>query len=246
VLLYPAIDLRGGRVVRLQQGDFAREQRYRFDALALAQSYEQAGASWLHVVDLDGAKDALASQANLATIAQIAKDTGLQVQTGGGIRSQDDVRKRFDVGCARVVLGSKATQSPEEVRQWMADSAQGADGFCIALDCKQDAQGRFLVHTHGWQQTLSSDVFSLLSQFSSHGFRHALITDIALDGMLQGSNVALYQRLTEQLSGMAIQASGGVSALADLLALRSTQVAGVVIGKALLENRFTLQEALQC
>ncbi len=244
---YPAIDLRGGQVVRLVQGDFAKESQYTCDPLELAQVYADAGATWLHVVDLDGAKSATESQQNLSIIERIVRETNLRVQTGGGIRDRDSVARRFDAGCARIVLGSKAVRAPEEVASWMHHfGTRGAEGFCIALDCKADTQSRYWVYTSGWQESLSVDVFDQLKVFADLGFVHALITDIAQDGMLSGPNVALYQQLNRFEPRVAVQASGGVASLANLHALKAINSPGVVIGKALLEGRFTLQEALAC
>ena len=248
---YPAIDLRNGQVVRLLQGDFAKESQYSCDAVELAQVYADAGATWLHVVDLDGAKSATENQVNLQIIERIVRETKLRVQTGGGIRDADEVARRFNAGCARIVLGSKAVRAPEEVASWLprfstANGGLGSEGFCIALDCKAGAQERYWVYATGWQESLSVDVFDQLKTFADLGFVHALITDIARDGMLTGPNTALYQQLNQFEPRMAVQASGGVSSLADLAALKAIKSPGVVIGKALLEGRFTLQEALAC
>jgi phosphoribosylformimino-5-aminoimidazole carboxamide ribotide isomerase len=252
---YPAIDLRGGQVVRLLQGDFAKESQYSCDAVELAQVYADAGATWLHVVDLDGAKSAAENQFNLRIIERIVRETKLRVQTGGGIRDADEVARRFNAGCARIVLGSKAVRAPAEVASWLprfstANGGPGSEGFCIALDCKADAQNpypeRYWVYATGWQESLNVDVFDQLKSFAELGFVHALITDIARDGMLMGPNAPLYQQLNQFEPRMAVQASGGVSSLADLAALKAINSPGVVIGKALLEGRFTLQEALAC
>jgi len=248
---YPAIDLRGGQVVRLLQGDFSKESQYGCEPVELAHVYADAGATWLHVVDLDGAKSAEENQLNLKIIERIVRETKLRVQTGGGIRDADAVQRRLDAGVARVVLGSKAVRAPEEVAGWLhrfstQNDGHGSERLCIALDCKADAQNRYWVYATGWQETLSLDVFDQLKAFADFGFVHALITDIARDGMLAGPNAALYQQLNQFEPRMAVQASGGVSSLADLAALKAIKSPGVVIGKALLEGRFTLQEALAC
>ena len=150
------------------------------------------------------------------------------------------------------MLGSKAVRAPEEVASWMQHfDTRGSEGFCIALDCQADAPDlsladRYWVYASGWQENLSVDVFEQLKTFAELGFVHALITDIAKDGMLSGPNVALYQQLNRFEPRIAVQASGGVASLADLAALKAIKSPGVVIGKALLEGRFTLQEALAC
>jgi phosphoribosylformimino-5-aminoimidazole carboxamide ribotide isomerase len=241
MLIYPAIDLRGGRVVRLQKGDYDREQRYELDPLELARAYADAGATWLHVVDLDGARSG--DSANLAAIEAIATQVSMRVQAGGGVRSEDDFKRFVDAGVSRVVIGSLAVREPDRVEalRWR----YGSDSLTLALDARADAEGVFRVATGGWK-TLESDALSaLLAKFSAQGFGHFLVTDIDRDGMLAGPNVGLYRALRELAPAAAIQASGGVQGLEDLSALRALGVAGVVIGKALLDGRFTLPEALQ-
>jgi phosphoribosylformimino-5-aminoimidazole carboxamide ribotide isomerase len=242
--LYPAIDLLGGRVVRLLQGDFAQQTQYQSDPIELAKVYEDSGAKWLHVVDLDGAKgDAKASLANLRIIAGIANQTTLRVQSGGGVRDETGVHTRLEAGVARVVIGSLAIRDPSLVKLWK--DRFGAEQLSLALDARADAEGIYRVHVAGWQEAAEAELFSTLSDFSSAGFVHALITDIAQDGMLSGPNVALYRALKARVSSMRIQASGGVSSMADLRALASDHIDGVIIGKALLEGRFELADAVK-
>ena len=247
--LYPAIDLRAGQVVRLLQGDFAREKRYLNDAVDLAREYEAAGAEWLHVVDLDGAKgDAEGSARNLLIIEQIARVTRLNVQSGGGVRNQADIGRRLAAGIARVVLGSMAVKAPELAVECL--QSFGSEKLALALDARADATADantkpvFRVHISGWQERAETELFSCLQSFAEHGFRHALVTDISLDGMLTGPNFALYHDLAARFPGVAVQASGGVATLADLKALRAQNAAGAIIGKALLEGRFSLADAI--
>jgi phosphoribosylformimino-5-aminoimidazole carboxamide ribotide isomerase len=247
--LYPAIDLRAGHVVRLLQGDFAREKRYLNDAVDLAREYEAAGAEWLHVVDLDGAKgDVEGSAANLLIIEQIARVTRLQVQSGGGVRSPADVGRRLAAGIARVVIGSMAIKAPELAFECLQNF--GADKLALALDARADdsvsadSTPLFRVHISGWQERAETELFACLQNFAGQGFKHALVTDISLDGMLSGPNLALYHALAQRFPKVAIQASGGVATLADLKALRAQNAAGAIIGKALLEGRFSLADAI--
>lgn len=240
MLVYPAIDLRDGRVVRLQKGDYDLEQRYELDPLALAQSYADAGANWLHVVDLDGARSG--DSANLAAIEAIANGVAMQVQAGGGVRSEEDFKRFVDAGVSRVVVGSLAVREPERVEA--LQRRYGADSLTLALDARADEGGVFRVATAGWRTLESATLVELLGSFLSKGFEHFLVTDIDRDGMLGGPNVELYRALRLLAPTAAIQASGGVQGLADLAALREVGVAGVVIGKALLDGRFTLAEAL--
>lgn len=244
--LYPAIDLRAGQVVRLLQGDFSREKRYLNDAVDLARDYEAAGAEWLHVVDLDGARgDLEASAKNLLIIEQIARVTRLNVQSGGGVRTQADVGTRLAAGIARVVIGSMAVTSPELALACL--QSFGAEKLALALDAKADlssGEAVFKVHISGWRERAETELFACLQNFSEHGFRHALVTDISLDGMLSGPNLALYRALAERFPKVAVQASGGIASLADLKALRAQNAAGAIIGKALLEGRFSLVDAI--
>lgn len=240
MIVFPAIDLIDGRVVRLQQGDFASEQRYAADPLELAQAYAKAGAEWLHVVDLDGAR--AGAEGNLELIGRLAQHSGLQVQAGGGVRSEADFQRLVDVGVSRVVVGSLAVRDPAQVSAWRW--RYGSDALCLALDARADAEGVFRVATAGWQQTESLALTALLDRFVGEGFRHVLVTDIDRDGMLAGPNLALYRELRERAPEACVLASGGVHALADLRQLRAIGIGGVVIGKALLEGRFTLAQAL--
>ena len=240
--LYPALDLRGGQIVRLLQGDYARETRSASTPQQVASSYRDAGASWLHVVDLDGAKHASAE--NLPLIAKLARATDLHIQTGGGVRSAADVQARLAAGAKRVVVGSAAIMSPDLVCDWL--QLFGAEALCLALDCRTDAQGSYRVHVSGWQEASAVELFERLAFFADAGFKHALVTDIARDGMLSGPNVGLYAQIAKRVPAIAVQASGGIAELSDLHALKAAGAPGAIIGKALLEGRFTLQDALRC
>jgi phosphoribosylformimino-5-aminoimidazole carboxamide ribotide isomerase len=240
VIVYPAIDLIGGRVVRLEKGDFGRPTYYAIDPLELAGRYAEAGATWLHVVDLDGARSG--SSGNLAAIQRIARSTGLLVQAGGGVRGPAQFERLLDAGVARVVIGSLAIHDPSAVRQLAAE--HGSQRITLALDARADAGGVFRLATGAWQALEAAPLIDTLAAFAADGFAHFLITDIDRDGMLAGPNLELYAQLREQVPAAAIQASGGVQGLSDLQALRQIGVAGVVIGKALLEGRLRIEEAL--
>ncbi len=238
--LIPAIDLREGAVVRLRQGDYARETRYAAAPLELAQSYRDAGARWLHVVDLDGARGGGFTQ--LALIERLAR-CGLSVQAGGGVRAAADVRRLLDAGAARVVVGSIAVRDPQLVMQWL--DGFGAERLVLALDARREA-GVWRLPTAGWTQTEQATLDARVSAYAATGACHLLCTDIARDGMLGGLNIDLYRHLATLASGMAVQASGGVRDLDDIRAARAAGAAGVILGRALLEGRFSLGEALAC
>jgi phosphoribosylformimino-5-aminoimidazole carboxamide ribotide isomerase len=238
----PAIDLRDGRVVRLRQGDYLAETRYPQAPSALAAAYAEAGARHLHVVDLDAARDGSASQRQL--LAGIVAVPGLSVQAGGGVRRADDVQALLDLGVARVVIGSVAVRAPEQVLAW-ADRF-GAERLLIALDARRDADAVWRLPVAGWTEASTVALPSRLALFLSAGLRDFLVTDIDRDGMLSGPNLDLYATLAAQFPLARVQASGGVASVADVRALAVQKCAAVIIGRALLEGRFSLPEVLTC
>lgn len=240
--LYPAIDVREGRVVRLRQGDYAEETRYGDDPLAFARRYADAGATWLHLVDLDAAKAGGYTLRPL--LRDIAAATPLQVQTGGGVRTRDDVAALLDAGAARVVIGSLAVRDPASVLAWIGEF--GSESITVALDTRRDTDGVWRLPVHGWTETASETLDDLLRRYAVGGLRHLLCTDIDRDGMLTGPNIALYRDIHAAHPGLELQASGGVRDVADVIDARNAGCAGAVLGKALLEGRLSLPEALQC
>lgn len=240
--VYPAIDVREGRVVRLRQGDYAQETRYGDDPCALAARYADAGAAWLHLVDLDAAR---AGGYTLAPLLRAIKaSTSLRVQTGGGVRERADVEAILEAGADRIVVGSLAVREPALVRGWLADF--GAERIAVALDARADESGVWRLPTHGWTEHDGAQLESILADYAGAGLRHLLCTDIARDGMLAGPNLDLYERLRALAPDVALQASGGVRDVADVIAAREAGCGGVVLGRALLEGRLDLAEALAC
>lgn len=237
--VYPAIDVREGRVVRLKQGDYAQETRYADDPLAVAAGYAAEGASWLHLVDLDAAREGGYSIADL--LGRIKRETALSVQTGGGVRSEDDLLRLFDAGADRVVVGSLAVREPSTVAGWI--EKHGGDRVTVALDTRE-VDGEWRLPTAGWTRNEGTSLPFLLSLYLGTGLRHLLCTDIGRDGMLAGPNIALYREVLEHSPRVALQASGGVRDLADIEHAREAGCGGVVLGKALLEGRFALRDAL--
>jgi len=240
--VYPALDIREGRVVRLLQGDYAQQTTYGDDPLPRAKAFAAAGASWMHLVDLDAARAGGYTLAPL--LSAIASESGLKVQTGGGIRRRDDVARLLDAGAARVVVGSVSVREPETVIGWL--QAFGAERLTIALDARQADDGRWLLPVHGWTETADVTLDVLAQRYAQAGMRHLLCTDIARDGMLSGPNIDLYRHLSNLLPGVAVQASGGVRSAADVADAKAVGCGGAILGKALLEGRMTLQEALAC
>ena len=233
--LYPSIDLRGGRVVRLKQGDYGRQIDYDVDPLDVARSYRAAGATWLHVVDLDGAKDGAARQTDL--IARIATATDLNLQCGGGVRTAGDIDTLLDVGASRVVVGTAAVQNFDWFLGLLADPAY-AGRLTLAVDAKG---GR--VATHGWQQTSDVTALDLARRVAGTACGAILYTDVARDGMLGGSDVARTVELAEA-TDVPVLASGGVGKLDDLRPMLGTSIHGVVVGRSLYEGKLDLAEAV--
>ena len=238
--LYPAIDVRDGRVVRLVQGDYDRETRYAADPVQLAADYERAGARWLHLVDLDAARDGGWTLAPL--FERLRAQTRLRIQSGGGVRSEGDVERLLRAGVDRVVIGSLAVKQPDLVSRWLA--RYGVDRLTIALDTREDARGRWTLPTAGWTQGTGARLEHVLGSFRDAGLRHLLCTDIGRDGMLTGPNLHLYQRLRALAPEVSLQASGGARELGDVIAARDAGCAGIVLGKALLEGRFAVADAV--
>ncbi len=238
--ILPAIDLRGGHVVRLAQGDYARQTRYPVDPVQLAAHYRAGGAQWLHVVDLDGAR--AGGLQNLAVVAALAR-SGLLIQVGGGVRARSDIEALFASGVARVVIGSVAVREPEKVEKWI--TTFGADRLCIALDTRRIG-GEWTLPSAAWLKDEPARLDDLAPRYAAAGAIHLLCTDIDCDGMMAGPNLELYRRLRERVPSMRIQASGGVRDRADLAELVAIGVAGAILGRCLLEGRISLAEALAC
>ena len=241
-IVYPALDIREGRVVRLLQGDYAKQTTYGDDVLPRAQAFKDAGATWMHLVDLDAAKAGGYTLAPL--LAQISSQTGLKVQTGGGVRGRDDVAKILDAGASRVVVGSVAVRDPDTVIGWLNEF--GAERITIALDTRQGEDGVWRLPVHGWTETADVTLDELAQRYAAAGMKHLLCTDISRDGMLSGPNIELYAHLAKLLPGVAVQASGGVRHVADVAAAKAAGCGGAVLGKALLEGHLELGEALAC
>jgi len=239
--IIPAIDLLGGRCVRLFKGDFAQVTGYDRDPIDIAAGYRDAGATRLHLVDLDGARTG--TPGNLDIVRRITAEAGLTVQVGGGVRSLAMARTLLDAGAQRVVVGSVAINDPPEVLGWIAEA--GAERFVIAVDVQLDAAGTPVAATHGWQSASGRTLWSLLETYLAAGAQDFLCTDIGRDGTLAGPNLALYRECSQRFPAARVIASGGIGSAADLGPLAATGVTAVVTGKALLDGRLTLEEIRQ-
>jgi phosphoribosylformimino-5-aminoimidazole carboxamide ribotide isomerase len=238
MLLIPAIDLKDGRCVRLLKGDFNSETRYECAPQDLLRRYRALGAPWLHVVDLDGARDGVG--ANSALVLALASAGTPKLQVGGGVRSAAVIERLLAAGIERVVVGSAAIEAPQAVGGWLARF--GSERVCLAFDVRLDASGVARVHTHGWTRGTALELWEAIEPFRARGLKHVLCTDIDRDGALAGPNLALYAQATRRFPDLAWQASGGVRHSADLTALAATGVAAALSGKALLEGHIEAEE----
>lgn len=241
-MIIPAIDLIQGKTVRLYQGSYDKTTEYQQTPVQLRDLYAKAGAGLLHLVDLTGAKNAAERQLELLTT--LMQNAPLPVQVGGGVRTAADVDQLLSAGASRVVVGSVAIREPETVQGWLR--AYGGDKIVLALDVSINAKGDKTLPSHGWIEESSITLEQVLTGFIAAGAKHVLCTDISKDGTLQGPNLALYAELVQKYPQIQWQASGGVGSLADIKALKPTSVAGVILGRALLEGKFTVEEAIQC
>lgn len=241
-MIIPAIDLIDGQVVRLYQGDYNQKTEYSQDPVDVVHSYADQGAKWLHIVDLTGAKDT--SKRQLDLIRRMVDTKRMAFQAGGGIRSEKEVEQLLESGVSRVVVGSLAVESPETVKQWV--TRYGAEHIVLALDINIDDAGNKFIATHGWQENSGVSLEAILNDFAEVGAKHVLCTDISRDGTLQGPNVELYSEVAKAFPNVSWQASGGIGGLHDIEALKPTQVGGVILGRALLEGKFTVKEAIAC
>lgn len=232
----PSIDLRGGKVVRLQQGDYNRQLNYNLDPSEVARSFEAAGAEWMHIVDLDGAKQGAVAQHGL--IAEVISATKLKVQVGGGVRSQQDIEQLLADGASRVVVGTKA------IEDWawfecLAKNRSFEDRLVLALDAKEGQ-----VATRAWTETsgvLATDIARKVNGWKLAGI---LYTDVAKDGMLQGPNFEQTGKLAE-VTDVPVIASGGVGTLDHIRTLLQLPVWGVIIGRSLHDGKIDLRQAVQ-
>lgn len=235
MIIYPAIDLREGRVVRLKEGDPNQQTVFSEDPAAVARDWYAAGAGWVHMVNLDGA---FASANNNEAILKQVAEMGGKVQFGGGLRTREDIARAIDAGASRVVLGTVAVNEPDVVED--AVRQYGADAVCVALDARDG-----LVTTHGWTSSTEVTPVELGAAMAARGVRHALFTDVSRDGKLSGVNISATVTLGRQ-TGLQVIASGGVSTLHEIQQLRdSGHVAGAVIGMALYKGLLTLENALR-
>lgn len=233
MIIYPAIDIRGGQAVRLVEGDYDRETVFDADPLDAALRWQDDGAEWIHIVDLDGARDGI--RANAESIRRIRAEVKVPIQLGGGLRTMADLREVAGLGIDRMVIGSAAVSNPELVREAVSEFG---DRIAVGLDARDG-----MLATHGWREQSSVSVIEACARFADMGVQHIIFTDIGRDGRLEGPNIDALVDVAGAFPADVI-ASGGISSLNDIRAVHATGVSGVIVGAALYHQRFTLANAI--
>lgn len=231
--IIPAIDIIDGKCVRLTQGDYAQKKVYNEDPLAVAKSFEDAGIERLHLVDLDGAK--ASKIINYPVLEKIATQTNLKIDFGGGLKSDEDVKIAFESGAQQITGGTIAVKNPDTFLNWLKE--YGTEKIILGADTKN---GHIAVS--GWQEESTLELLPFLNDYSAKGIQYVICTEISKDGMLQGSAQSLYQQILTELPYLKLMASGGVSSIEDLQALKKMGCYGAIIGKAIYEGKITLSE----
>ncbi len=231
--IIPAIDIINGQCVRLSEGDYTTKKVYFENPVEAAKSFEEAGLKYLHLVDLDGAK--AGEVQNWDILESICQATDLQVDFSGGIKTKQQVEQAFELGAQQVAIGSLCIKDPDTVKGWLNEF--GSNRIIVGADVKDEK-----IAIHGWQETSSISIFDFLSDFTKAGAKHFLCTDVSKDGMLQGASTKLYKLILKQFPDVKLIASGGVSSILDLEELKSIKCAAAIVGKAIYENRVSLNE----
>jgi len=241
MIVYPAIDLRGGKCVRLMHGRFDQVTEYDPDPVARLAAFVAEGAAWVHVVDLDGAEAGRAVQHDL--IGRLAATGEVRIQSGGGVRSIADVERLLDAGVARVVVGSLAVSAPETVGDWL--TRFGPERLTLAFDVRVDEDGVPTPSLKGWTEAAGLDLWAALDRYAAGSLTHVLITDVGRDGALTGPNLDLLAEIVRRRPELMVQASGGVATLDELGACADIGCDGAITGRAIYEGRFTVAQAIE-
>lgn len=229
----PAIDIIDGKCVRLTQGDYAQKTVYNDNPVEVAKQFEAAGIERLHLVDLDGAKAGVVK--NWKVLEDIANNTSLVIDFGGGIKREEDVQVVFNAGAALATIGSIAVKNEALFVEWLKKF--GADNFLLGADVKGEN-----IAVGGWLETTDIDIYSFIQKYISHGIRQVFCTDVSKDGKLEGPSIELYKNIIAKFPTLHFIASGGVSNAADLEALQQIGCKGAIVGKAYYEGKITLQQ----
>ncbi len=231
--IIPAIDIIEGKAVRLTQGDYAQKTEYADDPTQVAKQFEAAGIKHLHVVDLEGAK--ASKPVNLETLRGITNGTGLTVDFGGGVKSNESIELAFEAGAHQITAGSIAVKDKALVQAWIKE--YGAEKIILGADVKDEK-----IAINGWQEDSGIDLFEFLAEYIDLGISHCICTDVSKDGLLQGPSFDLYSKMMIEFPNLKLIASGGVSSMDDLRRLDKMGVYGTIVGKAYYEGRISLKE----
>lgn len=234
--IIPAIDIIGGKCVRLSKGDYSTQKTYSENPLDMAKQFEDFGVKYLHVVDLDGAK---AKQIiNYKTLELLATKTNLIVDFGGGIKSEEDVKIAFNSGAKQITVGSIAAQNSKLMREWLQN--YGNEKIILGADCKNRK-----IATNGWLESSEDDVVSFIQEYEKNGIVYSIVTDIEKDGMLQGPAFDLYDEILSETNQIKLIASGGITTIDDVIKLSEMGCEGAIIGKAIYEGSINLKNLMQ-
>lgn len=231
--LIPAIDIIGGKVVRLTEGDYTQQKVYADNPIDMAKRFEDVGIKRLHLVDLDGAKKG--EVVNWKVLENISSKTNLKVDFGGGVKNEMDIVRIIDSGACWVTIGSMAVKKPEVVLEWIG--SYGAERFFLGADVRDEK-----VAISGWRETTIIDVHEFIESYANVGLKYIFCTDIRKDGRLEGTALELYKKILSKLTSIKLVASGGVSSIEDLYALQDAGCYGAIIGKAIYEDRISLED----
>ena len=234
MIIFPAIDIYEGKVVRLLQGDYEKMTVYSDSVVDKAVEIKASGGEWLHLVDLEGAKDG--TTPNFSYVEEICKKTGLKVEIGGGIRSKETIEKYLAAGVERIILGTRAATDSDFLKE-MAEKF--GDKIAVGIDVREEK-----VAIKGWLEVLDKNIFDFVGELREIGIKNIIVTDIAKDGAMSGINVSFYEELSK-FTDMDITASGGVTTLDDLIKLKNTGIYGAILGKAMYTGNIDLREALK-
>ncbi|MDF1546789.1 MAG: 1-(5-phosphoribosyl)-5-[(5-phosphoribosylamino)methylideneamino]imidazole-4-carboxamide isomerase [Bacteroidales bacterium] len=233
IKIIPAIDIIEGKCVRLTQGDYAQKKIYNENPLEVAKEFEASGIKYLHLVDLDGAKSN--GIVNWKVLNEISTKTNLKIDFGGGIKSDKDLEIAFENGATQLNIGSTAVKDKNLFLNWL--QKYGSDKIILSADVKNEE-----IAVNGWQENSGINIFSFINDYLANGINHVVCTDVSKDGTLQGTSVVLYQRIMEQFPDIKLVASGGISVIEDIEELLHMPIYGVIIGKAIYENRIQLKD----
>ncbi|AEO08467.1 1-(5-phosphoribosyl)-5-[(5-phosphoribosylamino)methylideneamino] imidazole-4-carboxamide isomerase [Buchnera aphidicola str. Ak (Acyrthosiphon kondoi)] len=241
-MIIPAFDLINGRAVRLYQGNYLNQKHYDINLSDYLEKYKSKRIQIVHLVDLDGAKNRENRQIEL--FKEILSYSTIPLQIGGGIRTTKDINTLLDLGVKRVVIGSSAIHDKNKVKKWL--KIYGSDAIVLALDVYINNNNQKEIYINGWQKRTNVMLEEIIEYFLPSGLKHVLCTDISKDGTLLGPNFKLYKDISSSFKNINFQASGGVATLEDIISLKKTGIKSIIIGRSLLEKKFTIEEALKC